>query len=107
MIDPMEITPQELREQMASNDPPLLLDVRKPWEFDFAKIAGSSLLPLDTLSVRVSELDLGRQIVTICHVGMRSLMAADYLRQLGYDAKSLAGGIDLWSEQIDPEVPRY
>src|ERR1700690_2710308 len=107
MNDEIEIKPEDLLAAVQGNDPPLLLDVRKPWEFDHCHIDGSVLIPLDQLPSRLSELDRQRPVVTICHVGMRSLMAADYLRSSGFEVRSLEGGIDQWAERIDPALARY
>lgn len=73
-----------------------------------AKIEGSILIPLDTLSQSLEKLDRNAEIVAHCHHGMRSADAAAFLAQQGFkNVKSLVGGIDAWSAQIDPSVPRY
>lgn len=93
---------------MANNDDLLLLDVREPHEFKYASIKGSLLIPLGQIPHRLSELDPQKQIVAICHHGMRSLQAANYLIQSGFDqVYNLQGGIDAWSSQCDDSVPRY
>jgi rhodanese-related sulfurtransferase len=107
MNDDIEITPEELLAAVRGDDPPVLLDVRKPWEFGYCHIEGSVLIPLDALQSRLTELDRQRAVITICHVGMRSLMAAEYLKSSGFQARSLEGGIDLWAERIDPSMARY
>jgi rhodanese-related sulfurtransferase len=97
----------------AATATPLLLDVREPWEFALASItldgaADTVNLPLQSLPQRLAELPKDRAIVCICHHGMRSAQAAGYLRQAGFQAvHNLRGGIDAWSLQVDPGVPRY
>lgn len=87
-----------------------MVDVREQNEFDFCRIEGALLLPLSSF-VENFERQLpnkNEKILLFCHHGMRSLRAAEYLSSRGYaDVKSIIGGIDLWSEQIDPEIPRY
>ena len=87
----------------------LLLDVREPWEADTAAIAGSLHMPMGDVPTRAhQELDPDAHIVVYCHHGMRSLSVAHWLREQGFErAQSLSGGIDGWSSQIDPAVPRY
>ncbi len=88
----------------------LLLDCREPDEYATAKIAGAELLPMSQLQQRLSELEPHRDrlVVVHCHHGGRSLRVANWLRQQGFSrAQSMAGGIDRWSLEIDPSVPRY
>ena len=92
--------------------PPLLLDVREPWEVALAPLCidGASVLaiPLQQLPARVAELPAARPLVCVCHHGVRSLHAAAWLERVGYsDVYNLAGGIDAWSREVDPRVPRY
>jgi molybdopterin/thiamine biosynthesis adenylyltransferase/rhodanese-related sulfurtransferase len=84
-----------------------LLDVREPHEFQIANLGGH-LIPLGDLPARVQELDKSRQIVVHCKMGGRSQKAAELLKQAGFNKiQNLAGGIQAWSEQIDPKVPKY
>jgi len=102
------IHPDELAERLESRDESLtLLDVRNGWEHETAHLDGSTLIPLQTLHARMSELDRSHEIVVYCHLGARSLMAAQYLQQAGFKARSLHGGIDLWAQIYDPDMPRY
>jgi sulfur-carrier protein adenylyltransferase/sulfurtransferase len=102
----LEVTPEQLRERMDEGEVQLV-DVRTPWEREISRIEPSSHIPLDALTRRVDELDRNRPVIVYCHHGQRSLMATQYLRQEGYDARSLHGGIDRWSSSIDPSTPRY
>ena len=103
-----EIQVRELQERMESGRPFTLLDVREPFEFEMARIEGANLIPLGELPRRVGELDREAEIFVFCHSGMRSERAAEFLRSAGFaKVASVAGGIDAWSREIDPEVPRY
>ena len=103
-----QVSVQELQERMGSGRPLVLLDVREPFEFEMARIEGASLIPLGELPARWGELDREKEIFVFCHSGMRSERAAEFLRSAGFArVANVAGGIDAWSEQIDPNVPRY
>jgi adenylyltransferase/sulfurtransferase len=84
-----------------------VLDVRNPPEYQICRIEGSKLIPLPELPRRVLEIDPRDFIVAYCHTGVRSLRATQLLRSKGFRATNLAGGIDAWSREIDPAVPRY
>jgi rhodanese-related sulfurtransferase len=105
-----EITVEDLARSLERGEKPLLVDVRQPWEHELSHLPDSVLVPLTELGERAAEIRprAGQQVVCYCHHGVRSLHAADFLGQLGVrDVVSLAGGIDAWSLQIDPTVPRY
>ena len=88
----------------------LLLDCRTPEEHGIAAIAGAKLLPMQEITERVAELEAwrGKPIIVHCHHGMRSLRVAKWLREQGFSrAQSMQGGIDAWSTDVDPAVPRY
>jgi rhodanese-related sulfurtransferase len=104
-----EISVAQLKQQLASPNPPLLLDVREQWEFDTASIAGAKLMPMGDIPGRAhQELDEDQPIAVLCHHGARSLNVTMWLRQQGFEkAQSVAGGIDAWSRAIDPTVPTY
>jgi rhodanese-related sulfurtransferase len=104
-----EISVDQLKQQLASPNPPLLLDVREQWEFQTASITGAKLIPMGDIPSRVhQELDEGQHIAVLCHHGARSLNVTMWLRQQGFEkAQSVAGGIDAWSRAIDPTVPTY
>jgi len=103
-----EITPQELRQRRQRNDQLIILDVREIWERQTASIPNSHHIPMADIPARVQELDPDQHIVVYCHHGVRSLSVTDWLRKQGYEkAQSMAGGIDRWSLEIDPSVPRY
>ena len=102
-----EITPTELRELLAGENPPLLVDVREPVEADIAQIAGSLLIPMGSLPQRLQEIPKERPVALYCHAGMRSAYAAEWLSGQGYDALSLEGGIDRWAVEVEPAMRRY
>ncbi len=107
---PIEIDVRETNRLIQSGEDFLLVDVRQPDEYELASIPAAVLIPLGELQSRLPELAPYRdkRIVVHCHHGGRSMRAVMGLRQLGYaGAQNMAGGIDQWSEQIDPQVPRY
>ncbi|HRP63370.1 MAG TPA: rhodanese-like domain-containing protein [Phycisphaerales bacterium] len=107
---PLEITPKDVLHLPTGSDGMLLLDCRTEQERALAHIADSMFLPMNELGDRLAELEphRDRPIVVYCHTGRRSLMVARALRQAGFDhASSMAGGIDRWSLEIDPSIPRY
>jgi rhodanese-related sulfurtransferase len=96
----------------SSASPPLLLDVREPWEVALAPLAveGAALLaiPMQQLPARLAELAPSRRVVCVCHHGVRSRHVAAWLERAGFgDVYNLAGGVDAWSREVDPSVPRY
>jgi rhodanese-related sulfurtransferase len=109
MLD-LEIAARDVAARVQSGEAGLiLLDVREPWEFATAQIAGSKTIPMGEIPSRAfEELDPEAHIVTVCHSGVRSLNVAVWLRNQGFDkVQSLSGGIDSWSRDVDPTVPRY
>lgn len=84
-----------------------LVDCRQPWEWELVRLPGARLIPLGELSSRASEVAGDKPVVVYCHHGVRSLQAAYILRGAGITARSLAGGIDLYSLEADPSLPRY
>jgi rhodanese-related sulfurtransferase len=105
----IEISPAEVNEQLRLGTPLRLIDVREPEEHAVCHIEGARLIPMRTVPQHLGELDDdGPPIVVFCHHGVRSLSVVDWLRRQGVEnCQSMAGGIDLWSLQVDPSVPRY
>jgi rhodanese-related sulfurtransferase len=104
-----EIEPTELAQKL-KNAPEelLLLDVREPFEREMAVIEPSLHIPMGEITERSSEIPRDRDLVVYCHGGTRSMMVAGYLEGLGFKSvANLAGGIDAWSVEVDPKVPRY
>lgn len=106
---PPEISVDTLAKLLKQENPPLLLDVREPWETQTASLPGATLIPMGDIPSRAhQELDPDQPTVVLCHHGARSLNVTMWLRAQGFDhAQSLAGGIDHWSAVIDPTIPRY
>ncbi len=105
-----EITPGVLAARLNAGEAFYLLDVRQPQEHDLAALPGSKLIPLNQLPARLDEVEPppGVPIVVYCHHGVRSRLGALALAQRGHaEVYSLAGGIDAWSLEVDPRVPRY
>jgi sulfur-carrier protein adenylyltransferase/sulfurtransferase len=107
--NPDEVTVQEMKR--ALDDPKLgikVIDIREPFEYEIARIEGVPLLPMSELQNRFTELDPNTQYYLHCKVGSRSLSALSFLREQGFKyVKSVKGGINAWSDEIDRNVPRY
>jgi sulfur-carrier protein adenylyltransferase/sulfurtransferase len=103
-----EISVHELKGKMEAGETFDLLDVREPFEFEIARIDGAKLIPLGEISERIDELHREQTLIVHCHSGRRSAEAVRLLKQRGFaNVYNLQGGIDAWSEFIDPSVPRY
>jgi adenylyltransferase/sulfurtransferase len=106
--DEAEVAPAALVAELQSLNPPLLLDVREPWEFAVAQIPGSQLIPLADLPERLPSLPRDRALVMVCHHGQRSAAARALLHQAGFPrVRNLSGGVDAWAATVDREMPRY
>jgi molybdopterin/thiamine biosynthesis adenylyltransferase/rhodanese-related sulfurtransferase len=103
----IDIEPAELARRMNEAAIVELIDVREPWEWSVGCIGGARLLQMGVLEDSVEALDPSRELVVYCHHGVRSSVAAEWLRSRGFRARNLAGGIDRWSREVDPSVPRY
>jgi rhodanese-related sulfurtransferase len=107
-MDNLEITPAEAKRRLDGGEKLLLVDVREPWEFEICRIEGAKLIPMGSIPANLQALDSDEDVICYCHHGMRSFDVAVWLRGQGVEsAKSLAGGIERWSTEIDPQVPRY
>ncbi|HYP15000.1 MAG TPA: molybdopterin-synthase adenylyltransferase MoeB [Bryobacteraceae bacterium] len=102
-----DIEPTEVKEKQDRGDKFTLIDVREPHEYQICSIPGAKLIPLGELPKRVNELDTADEIVAHCKSGMRSAKAVDFLRQAGFKARNMKGGILAWSDKVDPSVPKY
>jgi rhodanese-related sulfurtransferase len=107
MDDGLDLDPQALREMLARGEKLFLLDCREPWEHDVARIEGAALIPMGNLAAGIEQIPRDCPVVVYCHHGQRSLAVAVWMRQAGIEARSLNGGIDRWSAEIDDDVPRY
>jgi molybdopterin/thiamine biosynthesis adenylyltransferase/rhodanese-related sulfurtransferase len=103
-----QLSAPELAERLKGADAPTILDVREQWEYDIAHLPGSRLIPLVELQSTVGSLDKDGNYVLLCHHGMRSEMAAQWMQAQGFSrVANLAGGIDGWSTSVDSAVVRY
>lgn len=85
-----------------------LVDCRRPPELALAKIEGATWIPMEETPARLAEFRALKQPVVIhCHHGVRSLRVAQFLRENGIAADSMAAGIDQWSLAVDAGVARY
>lgn len=103
------ITPLKLDSQLkAGNFTPVLLDVREPREYEYCRIAGSINIPMHDVPSRLNELDKQRDIIVICHHGMRSASVVELLEHFKFPSvTNLTGGVAAWAEQVEPAMPRY
>lgn len=105
---PVEIEAKDLQREIETQANLLVVDVREPHEWEIGHIEGSILVPLRELHARLHEFAADQPIVTLCHTGVRSMHALGILRSAGYaNVRSLQGGIDAWSTQVDSSIPRY
>ena len=108
VADVQDVAPAEFASRWGTPPTVTLLDVREPWEINTAAIEGSTHIPMSQVPSRLAELDPNAPLVVMCHGGMRSLQVAQYLAGQGFtDVYNLSGGIDAWSQEVDPSVPRY
>ncbi len=111
MLEKLEVSPSEAKSRLTSAAKALLIDVREPDEFALARIEGSRLVPMQSIPAELQRLEgLADEsdLMVVCHHGVRSLQVVNWLRHRGIEnCFSVAGGIDRWSREIDPAVPRY
>ena len=107
-MDDLQIDPREVKRRLDAGENLLLVDVREPWEHDICRLPGAKLVPLGSVPSNLAVFEQAEEVVIYCHHGLRSLDAAVWLRQQGIEsARSMAGGIERWSREVDPSVPRY
>lgn len=103
-----QISVQTLKQWLDEGKDFTLLDVREDNEVAFASIAGHQHIPMHLIPIRHTEIDDSKPLVIYCHHGMRSYQTGLYLANMGFDdIFNVQGGIDAWSVEIDPSVPRY
>lgn len=103
------MTVRELKARLdSSEEKPLVLDVREKWETQLCALPGSTFIPMGQIPARVTDLDTQREIVVVCHHGVRSLQVAYYLANQGFKKLyNLKGGVDAWAREIDPAMHKY
>ncbi len=107
---PWEVDVAAVKQRLAGQHPPLLLDCREPKEYALVHIEGALHIPMQQTPARLQELLPYRDgpVVVYCHAGVRSLQVTQWLRQQGFaQVQSMSGGIDAWACLIDPSLPRY
>jgi rhodanese-related sulfurtransferase len=92
----------------STQQPPLLVDVREPWEYQICRIENSKLIPMSQIMRALNELNPDAELVLICHHGVRSQRVGAYLKQVGFrNLINLDGGINAWAREVDPRMPTY
>lgn len=107
---PLEVDIATVKSMLDEKQDFVFLDCREADEYQVAKIEGATLMPLSELANKAAELEPYRDqhVVVHCHHGGRSMRMTQILRANGFPrVQSMAGGIDQWSQQIDPSIPRY
>lgn len=106
---PIEITPTEVKRRIDAGEQFSLIDVRDPQEHHLCRIDGATLIPMREISQQFDRLEEAPlPLIVFCHHGVRSLTVVSWLREQGLaECQSMAGGIDAWSREVDPAVPRY
>lgn len=105
-----EITPNELAQRLNQNDKLFLLDVREANEVAICAIAGAMNIPMNIIPLYLDKIPDEIDIIIYCHHGIRSLNVAYFLAENGFDVDqlyNLSGGIDKWSQNVEPAMPRY
>ncbi len=102
------ISPSDVAERLRNGEQLNLIDVREPSEFEIAAIEGAKLLPLSLFTEWIDDLKPDKEIIVMCHHGIRSANLCVFLVRNGFEKVfNLDGGIDLWSKVVDGNVPRY
>lgn len=102
------LNPTEVKQILDNKNGTRLIDVREEWEHKVAKIEGSELMPLSNFMSHISELNRDDNLIFYCHTGARSANVCNYLANQGFkNLINLKGGIEAWSDEVDPSVPRY
>ena len=102
-----DINPQDLKARLDRHDSLVLLDVREDWETALCRLENATHIPIEEVELRTAELDQADDIVVYCHHGVRSAAVANFLRQQGFKAVNLQGGLDQWARAVDPRMKRY
>ena len=106
--DRIEIDVDTLTRLRQEAEPPVVLDVREPRELAVCALPGALHIPMGEIPARMGELPADRELVVMCHHGMRSMQVTQFLRHMGFEhVRNLAGGIDAWAARVDPDMPRY
>ena len=108
MAQPTAITAQQLKQLLDAPNPPRLIDVREPAEWEIVRIPGAVLIPKGELPSKLAELPQNRPVIAYCKTGIRSAEALALLKNAGFsDAKHVQGGVTAWATQVDKSQPVY
>ena len=103
-----ELSPQEFKDAMDQDPSAVLVDVRETFEWDICRIDGAQLMPLSSFDPTTTGLDPEARIYLYCYKGKRSMLALKELKRAGFNKlKNLSGGIHLWAEEVDYDMPQY
>jgi rhodanese-related sulfurtransferase len=103
-----ELLPNQLQQYIQQEPDSWLIDVREAWEFNVCNIDSSRLVPLKILPAQALSWDREQAMVLICHHGIRSRMACQYLENRGFNNLiNLSGGVNRWAQEVDPNMPTY
>ena len=107
MVD--QLTVEQLKQRLDKKESlPVILDVREPWELDVCSLSNTHNIPMGQIQGRINELNKDRDLVVMCHHGIRSQRVALFLQQQGFtDIYNLSGGINAWANQVDPHMAKY
>ena len=106
LADPgLELTPEQAAQALATGDAQVV-DVREPYEREAGHIPGTRHIELERLGSQAPTLDPERPVIFVCRAGVRSLLAAQAFRGAGFQASSMAGGIERWHAEGRPMEPR-
>ncbi len=104
-----QLTPRDLKAWLEQPGvKPLVLDVREAWERRICALPGAVHIPMGQIPARLEELEAERDVVILCHHGIRSQQVALYLEREGFTRlHNLRGGIDAWAKDVDPAMAKY
>lgn len=103
-----EITPLELRDELSTDSPPTLIDVREAFERDISVLQPDVHIPIGQFAARFSELDPDADLVIYCRTGNRSAHVTAFLVRSGFKrVRNLSTGINGWARDVDPSMPQY
>ena len=102
------LTVTELKQRLDAGVKPLIVDVREPWELRIAALDGALAIPMNQIPVQLAAIPKDRDVVLMCHHGVRSRYIGQFLAQQGFERLfNLQGGIDAWAREIDPSMAKY
>lgn len=110
-MEALELSPQDASALLRQSGQAVLIDVREPEEFSLSCVDGARLIPMQSIPAELQKLEGladDATLLILCHHGVRSLQVASWLRARGIEnCYSISGGIDRWSREVDPSIPRY